>query len=77
VPDAKAARVQKYCAVQGHLDPILLVAGGEAMRDRVREILAAFAGGPHIFNLGHGIVPNTPIEHVAELVRLVRDGAAR
>jgi uroporphyrinogen decarboxylase len=60
--------------VQGNLDPLLLVAGGPALERRVREILAALAMNPFIFNLGHGIVPETPPEHVAELVALVRKG---
>ena len=59
-------------AVQGNLDPLLLVAGGEAMERRVREILEAMRGLPFIFNLGHGIVPQTPPENVARLVELVR-----
>jgi uroporphyrinogen decarboxylase len=61
--------------VQGNLDPLLLVAGGAAMERRVRDILEAMAGTPFIFNLGHGIVPQTPPEHVARLVELVRKGA--
>jgi uroporphyrinogen decarboxylase len=59
-------------AVQGNLDPLLLVAGGTALEARVREILDAMQGAPHIFNLGHGIVPQTPLENVARLVALVR-----
>ena len=62
--------------VQGNLDPLLLVAGGERLERRVREILAALAPHPFIFNLGHGIVPETPPEHVARLVEIVRSGAA-
>jgi uroporphyrinogen decarboxylase len=62
--------------VQGNLDPLLLVAGGEALRARVGDILELMAGKPFIFNLGHGIVPETPPEHVADLVRWVRNGAA-
>jgi uroporphyrinogen decarboxylase len=58
--------------VQGNLDPLRLVAGGPGMEARAREIIAAFSGRPHVFNLGHGIVPQTPIEHVEQLVRLVR-----
>ena len=61
-----------HAVVQGNLDPLLLVAGGAAMAERVGEIKRALAGQRHIFNLGHGIVPETPPEHVAELVRLVR-----
>jgi uroporphyrinogen decarboxylase len=59
-------------AVQGHLDPLLLVASGAAMEDRVAEIVTTMAGLPFVFNLGHGIVPETPPEHVARLVELVR-----
>jgi len=60
--------------VQGNLDPLALVAGGEALETAVREILDAFAGRPHIFNLGHGILQDTPIEHVGELIALVKGG---
>ena len=58
--------------VQGNLDPLALVAGGEALRSSVERILDAFADRPHIFNLGHGIQQTTPIEHVEELVALVK-----
>ena len=58
--------------VQGNLDPLLLVAGGERLERRTREILAALSPYPFIFNLGHGIVPETPPEHVARLVKLIR-----
>ena len=61
-------------ALQGNLDPMALVAGGAAMEREARSILQASQGHPTIFNLGHGIVPQTPPEHVAALVRLVRDG---
>ena len=67
-----AAQLQPVCAVQGNLDPILLLHGGEQMKRAVYRILDAFAGGPSIFNLGHGILPMTPPEHVADLVRYVR-----
>jgi uroporphyrinogen decarboxylase len=59
-------------ALQGNLDPLALEAGGAGMREAVAEILAAMRGRPFVFNLGHGIVPSTPPEHVAELVGLVR-----
>ncbi len=59
-------------AVQGNLDPLLLVAGGEAMERRACGIIAAMSGLPFIFNLGHGIVPQTPPENVERLVALVR-----
>jgi uroporphyrinogen decarboxylase len=61
-------------AVQGNLDPLRLVAGGAQMEERARQIIAAFADRPHIFNLGHGIVPQTPIAHVERLVDLVKNG---
>ena len=58
--------------VQGNLDPLALLAGGEALRSAVRSVLDAFAARPHIFNLGHGILQDTPIAHVEELARLVK-----
>ena len=58
--------------VQGNLDPLLLFAGGKAMRNAVDKRLEAMRGRPFIFNLGHGVLPDTPPEHVAELVALVR-----
>lgn len=58
--------------VQGNLDPLLLVVGGEAMQERAEQILELMAGKRFIFNLGHGIVPETPPEHVAQLVDIVR-----
>ena len=58
--------------VQGNLDPLLLIAGGEALDARVARIRSAFSRRPHIFNLGHGILPDTPIAHVEQLVRAVR-----
>ncbi|KRA95737.1 uroporphyrinogen decarboxylase [Devosia sp. Root685] len=64
----------KNLPVQGNLDPLRLVIGGKAMESQVIEIKAAFAKRPHIFNLGHGIVPETPIEHVERLVELVKKG---
>jgi uroporphyrinogen decarboxylase len=64
--------LQPMGAVQGNLDPLLLVAGGAAMEAAVAETREAFAGGPFVFNLGHGIVPETPVEHVARLAELLR-----
>jgi uroporphyrinogen decarboxylase len=60
--------------VQGNLDPLRLVAGGAQMEGRARDIIAGFANRPHIFNLGHGIVPQTPIGHVERLIELVKEG---
>jgi uroporphyrinogen decarboxylase len=62
--------------VQGNLDPVLLLAGGPELDRRVGAILGALGSGPFIFNLGHGILPDTPIEHVERLVGLVKAGAA-
>jgi uroporphyrinogen decarboxylase len=59
-------------ALQGNLDPLAVEAGGPGMREATGKILAAMRGRPFVFNLGHGIVPSTPPEHVAELVELVR-----
>jgi len=59
-------------ATQGNLDPLSVVAGGEAMAAEVRGVLDGVRGRPHIFNLGHGIVPQTPPAHVAALVKQVR-----
>jgi uroporphyrinogen decarboxylase len=60
--------------VQGNLDPLALIAGRESLETGVRRILDALAGRPHIFNLGHGILPDTPIAHVEQLIALVKGG---
>lgn len=60
--------------VQGNLDPLRLVVGGRQMEDRAREIIAAFRDRPHVFNLGHGIVPETPIANVGRLIEVVKGG---
>ncbi len=75
VPLDQAARLQSRVAVQGNLDPAILVAGGAAQDEAVDAILEALAGGRFIFNLGHGIVPETPVENVARLVERVRRAA--
>jgi uroporphyrinogen decarboxylase len=56
-------------ALQGNLDPLLLVAGGAALDAAVERLLTTFAGVPYVFNLGHGIVPETPIAHVEQVLR--------
>jgi uroporphyrinogen decarboxylase len=58
--------------VQGNLDPLALRAGGAALDRSVDAILAAFASGPFIFNLGHGILPDTPVAHVEQMLKRVR-----
>jgi uroporphyrinogen decarboxylase len=60
------------CALQGNLDPIALIAGGAALDRAVDDILEGAAGKPHIFNLGHGILPETPIAHVEQLLKRIR-----
>lgn len=73
VPLDWAARVlQPKCTVQGNLDPILLVAGGEALDSGIDRVLNALGKGPFIFNLGHGIIPPTPPENVARLAERVK-----
>lgn len=58
--------------VQGNLDPLLLIAGGEELERQALRVLEAFADRPHVFNLGHGIGQTTPLEHVDQLLSLVR-----
>jgi uroporphyrinogen decarboxylase len=62
-------------ALQGNLDPVVLVAGGVALEDATRRILVALKGRAHVFNLGHGITPDTPLDHVARLIEIVRERA--
>jgi uroporphyrinogen decarboxylase len=64
--------MQNLLPVQGNLDPLLLLAGGDAMERRVKAILNRLSHKPFIFNLGHGILPDTPLENVELLVSLVR-----
>ncbi|MGE5503640.1 MAG: uroporphyrinogen decarboxylase [Actinomycetota bacterium] len=70
--DWAAEALQPLCTVQGNLDPLLLVAGGEALDAGIDRILNVLAKGPFIFNLGHGIVPPTPPENVARLAERVK-----
>jgi uroporphyrinogen decarboxylase len=71
-PPLVVRHVPQSVALQGNLDPLALLAGGEALRHETVHILQALRGHPFIFNLGHGVVPQTPPEHVAQLVELVR-----
>lgn len=70
--DLAAKSLQPFGPIQGNLDPHLLVAGGDALERAVGAILSTLGKGPFIFNLGHGVLPETPPEHVAQLVELVR-----
>jgi len=67
-------QIQSRRPVQGNLDPLALVAGGAALDRAVDAVLKAFAARPFIFNLGHGILPETPIEHVERMLARVRGG---
>jgi uroporphyrinogen decarboxylase len=69
-----ANELPKRMPLQGNLDPLALLAGGKPLRSAIRRILDAFADHPHIFNLGHGILQETPIAHVEELLRQVKGG---
>ncbi len=71
-PDWANTTLPKNMPVQGNLDPLVLMAGGDAMATAVRRIRTAFASRPHIFNLGHGIGQHTPIANVEALVAMVR-----
>jgi uroporphyrinogen decarboxylase len=71
-PAWAAEELPEDLPVQGNLDPLALVAGGEMLSDAVSRILDAFAGRPHIFNLGHGIQQDTPIAHVERLLDQVK-----
>jgi len=74
-PIAWAAKMLgPQCILQGNLDPIALLAGGKALENSVAEILGATAATPFLFNLGHGILPETPIAHVEQLIKSVRSG---
>ena len=66
--------IQTRVPVQGNLDPEILRTGGEALDRAVDEVLRAFAAGPFIFNLGHGILPDTPVAHVERMIARVRGG---
>ena len=71
-----AATLQSGAALQGNLDPVMLVAGGKAMLAEADRIRRTLGGGPFIFNLGHGVLPETPPDHVAALSDFLRDGVA-
>ncbi len=70
--DYARERLQRHVAVQGNLDPMVLMVGGDALERAVRRIRTGLGDGRFIFNLGHGILPATPVDHVRRLVELVR-----
>ncbi len=67
-----AEEFQTVLAVQGNVDPLALLAGGAALDREVDEVMEMLSGGPLIFNLGHGILPDTPIAHVEQMLKRVR-----
>ncbi len=71
-PEWAARELPQTLPLQGNLDPLALLAGGAALEKAVGRILSCFEGRPHIFNLGHGIIKETPIAHVEHLLELVR-----
>ena len=71
-PDWAVRVLPENLPLQGNLDPLALLTGGAALETAVGRILSSFHGRPHIFNLGHGIVKETPIAHVERLLELVR-----
>ncbi|MEZ5994231.1 MAG: uroporphyrinogen decarboxylase [Hyphomonadaceae bacterium] len=71
-PAHYAAAIAPNMPLQGNLDPQTLVVGGQALEDAARDVLTAFRGVPHIFNLGHGITPDAKPEHVEQLLRVVK-----
>lgn len=66
-------RSQASFVLQGGLDPLVMMAGGEALKQQVRHYLDVFQGLPYIFNLGHGMIPEMPIEHVTQTIEAVRE----
>jgi uroporphyrinogen decarboxylase len=71
-PSLIRQRVQNRVAIQGNLDPLALIAGGAALDRAVDDVLENYAAGRLIFNLGHGILPETPIAHVEQMIKRVR-----
>jgi uroporphyrinogen decarboxylase len=71
-PSRIRERVQSRVAVQGNLDPLVLIAGGVALDHAIDDVLSNYAAGRLIFNLGHGILPETPIAHVEQMLKRVR-----
>ncbi|HXW22093.1 MAG TPA: uroporphyrinogen decarboxylase family protein, partial [Rhodomicrobium sp.] len=67
--------IQSRRPVQGNLDPLALMVGGKALDSAIDRILENFAAGPFIFNLGHGLLPDTPVAHVERLMARVRSSA--
>jgi uroporphyrinogen decarboxylase len=71
-PEAAVAALPQRLPLQGNLDPLALVAGGRRLDEEIERVLRGFASRAHIFNLGHGVLPETPVDHVERLVARVR-----
>ncbi len=76
VPLTAAKELQTVLPVQGNLDPVALMVGGDALKSAAEDVLRALDGGPHVFNLGHGVLQHTLPEHVGALVEMVRSWPA-
>ena len=75
VPEFINSSLPKDFPVQGHLDPLLLIEGGKRLDKRVETLIDAYSDRPHIFNLGHGVLPQTPIKHVERVLEIIRGNA--
>ena len=75
-PSYARARLQQLATVQGNLDPVLLIAGGAALETAVKELCRTLGSGPFVFNLGHGVLPETPPENVEALATLLAGSSA-
>jgi uroporphyrinogen decarboxylase len=76
-PEWAGREFERALVLQGNLDPLALAAGGAALERGVCDILSGLRGRPHIFNLGHGILPQTPLEHVTLMLERVRQSATQ
>ncbi|MGI8570059.1 MAG: uroporphyrinogen decarboxylase [Methylocella sp.] len=76
-PRWAAKTFDRGLVLQGNLDPLALAAGGLPLETGVQQILSAFRGRPHIFNLGHGVLPHTPIQHIELMLDVLRGGSAK
>ncbi|MGH6846675.1 MAG: uroporphyrinogen decarboxylase [Methylocella sp.] len=76
-PHWAAKTFDRGLVLQGNLDPLALAAGGPALETGVQQILSAFRGRPHIFNLGHGVLPHTPIQHIELMLDFLRRDPAK
>jgi uroporphyrinogen decarboxylase len=76
-PRWAAKTFNRGLVLQGNLDPLALVAGGAVLEAGVQHILSAFRGRPHIFNLGHGVLPNTPIRHIELMLDFLRGDSSK